>query len=254
MNLPETQHIFNFRESDWGFTSFMPLVELYDPSKGFILNNTCIIEAKISVSKSELENKVDQAVSTVSAQVPAKPSEHAGNPLPMETSSDSIGELIDFRGLGKIEKAFVPLLEEVCSRHPSVIECQQKRSRRFTEWAFTALGRVLHFLKTKKMKDMNDDACNHLQILWEELETFRFDLTWLEPHVQSALSMKKYMERAVQVKNMKENVATLEMEMKRVKAKMAAVEVDLGVAKRELVKAEEGFEERDLDAELGYGP
>lgn len=33
----------------------------------------------------------------------------------------------------------------------------------FTEYAFRALGPVLHFLKNKKIKDMDDDACNHLQ-------------------------------------------------------------------------------------------
>ena len=96
--------------------------------------------------------------------------------------STSIGDLVDFRGLGKIEKAFVPLLE-VCSQHPSLIECQQKRSVRFTEWAFTALGRVLHFLKTKRVKDMNEDSSKHLEMIWEELETCRFDLTCLEPYI-----------------------------------------------------------------------
>jgi len=54
----------------------------------------------------------------------------------------------------------------------------------FIEYAFRALGRVLHFLKNKKIKDMDIDACNHLQILWDELlEQFRFDLIWLELHV-----------------------------------------------------------------------
>ncbi|XP_061351806.1 MATH domain and coiled-coil domain-containing protein At3g58270-like isoform X2 [Gastrolobium bilobum] len=245
-------------EIDWGFKTFIPLVELYDSSCGFIVNDTCIIEAEVFVAKSEHENQVDQAVnkndvSAESTQVCVETIEHTGNPLGKEMCSASFGELMDFRGLGKIEKAFVPLLDEVCSRHPSLIECQQKRSRRFTEWAFTALGRVLHFLKTKKVKDMDDDACEHLQILWEELETFRFDLSWLEPHVQSALGMKSYMERAVQVKMMKQNVAALEMEMKRLKAQMDAAEVDIEIARRDLVDAEEGFEEKDLDAELGYG-
>ncbi|XP_061351809.1 MATH domain and coiled-coil domain-containing protein At3g58270-like [Gastrolobium bilobum] len=254
----ETEHQFSAREIDWGFTSFIPLVELYDSSSGFIVNDTCIIEAEVFVTKSEHENQVDQAVnkndiSAESAQVCVETIEHTGNPLGKEMCSASFGELMDFRGLGKIEKAFVPLLEEVCSRHPSLIECQQKRSSRFAEWAFTALGRVLHFLKTKKVKDMDDDACEHLQILWEELETFRFDLTWLEPHVQSALSMKSYIERAGQVKKMKQNVAALEMEIKRLKVKMAAAEVDIEIATRDLVEAEEGFEEKDLDAELGYG-
>ncbi|GJN10199.1 hypothetical protein PR202_ga28273 [Eleusine coracana subsp. coracana] len=32
----ETQHQFSARESDWGFTSFMPLGELYNPSRGSI--------------------------------------------------------------------------------------------------------------------------------------------------------------------------------------------------------------------------
>ncbi|KAG5126541.1 hypothetical protein JHK82_027376 [Glycine max] len=36
---------------------------------------------------------------------------------------------------------------------------------------FRALGRVLHFLKTKRVKDMDyEDGCNHLQNLWDELK------------------------------------------------------------------------------------
>ncbi|KAI7992555.1 Ubiquitin carboxyl-terminal hydrolase 12 [Camellia lanceoleosa] len=47
----ETQHQFNARESDWGFTSFMPLGELYDPGKGYLVNDTCIIEAEVAVRR-----------------------------------------------------------------------------------------------------------------------------------------------------------------------------------------------------------
>ncbi|KAJ9559114.1 hypothetical protein OSB04_013728 [Centaurea solstitialis] len=47
----DTQHQFHGRESDWGFTSFMPLGELYDPSKGYLVNDTCIIEAEVLVRK-----------------------------------------------------------------------------------------------------------------------------------------------------------------------------------------------------------
>ena len=42
----DTQHQFNARESDWGFTSFMPLSELYDPSRGFV-NDTVLQEGAI---------------------------------------------------------------------------------------------------------------------------------------------------------------------------------------------------------------
>ncbi|KAK4784849.1 hypothetical protein SAY86_019217 [Trapa natans] len=47
----ETQHQFNARESDWGFTSFMPLAELYNLTKGYLMHDTCIIEADVAVRK-----------------------------------------------------------------------------------------------------------------------------------------------------------------------------------------------------------
>ncbi|XP_074282078.1 ubiquitin C-terminal hydrolase 12 isoform X1 [Silene latifolia] len=47
----ETQHQFNSRENDWGFTSFMPLSELYDPSRGYLANDTVVIEAEVAVRR-----------------------------------------------------------------------------------------------------------------------------------------------------------------------------------------------------------
>ncbi|XP_058743178.1 ubiquitin C-terminal hydrolase 13-like isoform X5 [Vicia villosa] len=47
----DTQHQFNARESDWGFTSFMPLGELYDPSRGYLMNDTLKIEADVVVRR-----------------------------------------------------------------------------------------------------------------------------------------------------------------------------------------------------------
>ncbi|XP_071910827.1 ubiquitin C-terminal hydrolase 12-like isoform X4 [Coffea arabica] len=47
----DTQHQFNQRESDWGFTSFMPLSELYDPSKGYLVNDSVVVEADVAVRK-----------------------------------------------------------------------------------------------------------------------------------------------------------------------------------------------------------
>ncbi|OAY52179.1 ubiquitin C-terminal hydrolase 13 isoform X3 [Manihot esculenta] len=47
----DTQHQFNARESDWGFTSFTPLSELYDPSRGYIVNDTLIVEAEVLIRR-----------------------------------------------------------------------------------------------------------------------------------------------------------------------------------------------------------
>ncbi|XP_048570622.1 ubiquitin C-terminal hydrolase 12-like isoform X9 [Triticum urartu] len=47
----DTQHQFSARESDWGFTSFMPLSELYDPSRGYLVNDTIVVEAEVAARK-----------------------------------------------------------------------------------------------------------------------------------------------------------------------------------------------------------
>lgn len=51
MYYADTQHQFNARESDWGFTSFMPLGELYDHGRGYLVNDACIIEAEVAVRR-----------------------------------------------------------------------------------------------------------------------------------------------------------------------------------------------------------
>jgi len=200
------------------------------------------------VTKLKQENQVEQPQNKIND----KPTKHIGTPLPKEAFTTFV-ELVDLKGLGKIEQDFIPLLEEVCSRHPSLINSEKKRTPRYVEWALTSLGRVLHFLKTKMVKEMDEEACDHLQVLWEELETFKFDLTWLESHVQSALGMKNYMERIVQVKKMKEKVSSLEMEAKMLEEKIIETKVNLEITRRELTKMIEGFVEYNLDDVLGYG-
>ncbi|TQE04459.1 hypothetical protein C1H46_009875 [Malus baccata] len=160
---------------------------------------------------------------------------------------------MDFRGLGRIERAFVPWLEEVCSSNPSLIDCMLKRTPMFVVCAFTALGRVLHFLKTTKVKDMTRDASDHLQLFWEEVEALRFDLAWLKPHVQTAFGMNKFIQRAGRLKRLREDVDVLEHELKMRRAAVAVTKVDLAVAKNNLGKAEQEFNGIDMDGELGYG-
>ncbi|XP_004494923.1 MATH domain and coiled-coil domain-containing protein At3g58370-like [Cicer arietinum] len=263
----ESNHIFNEMESDWGFATFIPLADLHNPRSGFVVYDTCIIGAEICVNNSsrqanrsgggrssrnremirrvEVEEEVENVETAVSIEGPNRQMSD------VELLLGSISELVEFRGLGKVEKGFVPLLEQVCSRYPSLIECQQTRSRKFIEWAFTALGRVLYFLNTRKVKDMNEKGCKDLQVLWEELQAFRFDLTWLEPHVQYALGIRTYVEKGMEVEKLKQNVATLEMEMERLRLNLVGAEVDLATA-IELLNAE-GFNENDLNVELGYG-
>ncbi|XP_047177146.1 ubiquitin C-terminal hydrolase 13-like isoform X2 [Vigna umbellata] len=47
----ECHHQFHARECDWGFLHFMPLAQLYDSARGYLVNDTCIVEADITVRK-----------------------------------------------------------------------------------------------------------------------------------------------------------------------------------------------------------
>ena len=52
------------------------------------------------------------------------------------------------------------------------------------------MGHLLNYLKTKQIEDMNDEMWNHLEQLWEEANSFGFNLGWVEGNVKCALDMK----------------------------------------------------------------
>ncbi|XP_054797542.1 protein RESTRICTED TEV MOVEMENT 3-like [Prosopis cineraria] len=208
----------------WSFLYYVELTRLQDPSNGYILNDKCIVEVELS------------KVSPIGTRA-------------LVPKDDATAE---FKDLGLIEKELVPLLEEACLWHPSLMDCKQKKSRKFVEWAFTALGRVLQFLKNKKWKDMNEKACKELQHLWEELEMSRLDLRWLEPLVKSALNMRGYAEKVEKVNMLKQDLRVLETKMNKIKEKLASTEQSIEMTRRELVNAEDDFEEKDLEENIRY--
>ncbi|XLR55120.1 hypothetical protein HN51_023414 [Arachis hypogaea] len=204
---------------------------VFDRKNGFLVNDTGIVVAEVSVNGLGLDHDQNHPCSVMK----------------------STALFLDFRGLCKMEKDYVQLLENSCSKYPSLIEShrKRKRSQRFNQLSFTKLGKLLHFLKTKKVKDMKSDHTRmELQDLWDEAEIRFDDLSWLEPHVKSALT---YFENAAKVEKLKANVVDLEEKVKTLKADAIAIDAVLETTKKELAKAEEGFVEIDLDDQLGYG-
>ncbi|KAI9124615.1 hypothetical protein K1719_004537 [Acacia pycnantha] len=99
---------------------------------------------------------------------------------------------------------------------------------------------------------MNEEACEKLQHLWEELEMGRLDLSWLEPLVKSAINMKGYAEKVEKVKKLKQNLVVVEKEMNMIKEKLASKEQSVEITRKDLMSAEQDFEEKDLDEKIGY--
>ena len=59
MILPGTQILFHAKRVCVGYRSFINSVEFCDPSKGFLVNDTCIIVAEVSVKNSGHEDTDD---------------------------------------------------------------------------------------------------------------------------------------------------------------------------------------------------
>ncbi|KAJ7969149.1 Receptor-like protein kinase [Quillaja saponaria] len=88
-------------------------------------------------------------------------------------------EEANFQGLGKIKKVFIPLLEEAISQQPHLWTSQEGSTMEYRRWAYSALGRVLHFLRNVKIKDLTVEKKVEFDKLWGEMDVFNFDLTWL---------------------------------------------------------------------------
>lgn len=50
----DTSHTFTGRESDWGFTSFLPLAEVYNPAKNYIVDDAIVLRVEVNVRKTNL--------------------------------------------------------------------------------------------------------------------------------------------------------------------------------------------------------
>ncbi|XP_020213298.1 MATH domain and coiled-coil domain-containing protein At3g58270 isoform X2 [Cajanus cajan] len=280
----ETHQKFNGGYRSWG-SFFMNLNDFYDSKQGYLVNNTCTIEAHVCVSDLSTlqannylnkiipsnETQLGDQVARNSKSTQQEDDKQTETSYESDTLSSSatcessqteeevqgsdltLKDLLDLESLGKEEASFVPLLEEACIWHPSLIRSQRKSSRWFKLWAFSSLGQVLHLLKTNKVKDMDENACNHLQGLWEELVKHSgFQLSWLEPYVQSALGIKAHLEKITEMNKLKNSVVDLEIKMKKLREELAAAEVEFEAIRKALAEAKKGFIEIDLNADLGY--
>lgn len=145
-------------------------------------------------------------------------------PIPNSPLKDSPNNGIKVTMLANLDIVYIPLLEKVCHIHPFLIECQMKKTQKYASWAFTSLGRVLHFLEITKVEEMNEEACEWLQMLWNEVQVFGFDLSWLAPQVEFALKLKGYLEK----------MNKLEEEKKRLEVRIQELSMELFERKNEM--------------------
>ncbi|KAB2063346.1 hypothetical protein ES319_A10G210400v1 [Gossypium barbadense] len=48
----QSLHVFNVNADNWGFPSFLPLTELRNPERGYLVNDACLVEAYVFTDRS----------------------------------------------------------------------------------------------------------------------------------------------------------------------------------------------------------
>ncbi|KAI3872500.1 hypothetical protein MKX03_014600 [Papaver bracteatum] len=76
-------------DQGWGFSNMIPLSDLHDPDKGFIVNDTCIVQLEITVSWPYNDSNIKVASSTrmVKSEIEVYPD--AGEPFEIEVYPDA---------------------------------------------------------------------------------------------------------------------------------------------------------------------
>ncbi|XP_026410949.1 MATH domain and coiled-coil domain-containing protein At3g58270-like [Papaver somniferum] len=129
-------HQFTVGEPDWGFTSFMPLSELYDPGKGYLVNDTCIIEAEVFPGYTACSKLMPNPI----------PATHSGETVSLPCWKLNQDTIPEFKK--KLKKGMLLLLREEGARYavvPRSGACQD-----VSMWVF-AKEREEKFIKSLKL-------------------------------------------------------------------------------------------------------
>ncbi|KAJ7954282.1 Disease resistance protein [Quillaja saponaria] len=109
------------------------------------------------------------------------------------------GEMVDFHGLCQVDKSFLTLLEEACERNHQLIDCQMRHPLIFRQCAYASLGQILFLLKHIKIQDMVHHK-DELELCWEVTKVMKFDVEWLRPIIEGALSSTTFLQKAIETR------------------------------------------------------
>ncbi|GAV86142.1 MATH domain-containing protein [Cephalotus follicularis] len=236
----DTQHQFNAQENDWGFTSFVPLGDLYDPSRGFLVNDTVIIKANVIVPMANTAAASSQELTGSTTQLNPTP-ELIGKPIatPATARISSIPEVEDIDAIS-VDELDVFSLQNLCSGissslTPSVLSLQSSFSPSEEEIEL-ALKQIMKGLQTLSDIDELSGITTHQKAdilsLAEKFET-------LSSHVNRVIKAKDDLARKEMLKstldqNLRSSVADFTVK----KAEIGQVEQEIQELKDKLYVAE----------------
>ncbi|KAF7143153.1 hypothetical protein RHSIM_Rhsim05G0177000 [Rhododendron simsii] len=186
----DTEHEFNAGKRSWGFHSFLPLVKLYDPKEGFLVNDTIVLEAGVTIPNShdskketgfEPEKKKrkketgDNGSGNVEADITGT------SPSPQSMLQSILGSHISFAGKVSFLSYWVSseallVLEKIHSRHEGTYFKFSMKGQALPTMLLESFAVFIASMSSTKVKELNEEALRLAANSVEDFEQVGLDL------------------------------------------------------------------------------
>ncbi|KAI8028919.1 Ubiquitin carboxyl-terminal hydrolase 12 [Camellia lanceoleosa] len=213
----DTQHHFNEREIDWGFTSFMPLSELHDSCKGYLVNDTVIVEADVSVRCSQDSKK----------ETRSEGHKESSQPPSQENNSKNV---VDNAPPGKIrflsywvspEASLV--LERIHNRYKGTFAKFSMASVLVQTVFLESFASFIESMSTTKICEVNKEA---LCVAVKDFEHVGLDLSWLKQRLDQAKMVNKRSELLASIDSYEKTIEHSRAKLRELKEGLAKAKAE----------------------------
>ncbi|KAG5549823.1 hypothetical protein RHGRI_014960 [Rhododendron griersonianum] len=228
-----TEHEFNARESDWGFPSLFPLTKLNDPKEGFLVNDTVVLEAVVTIPNSH-DSRKETGI------------EPKNKKRKKETGDNGSGNVeADIAGTFSPQKALL-LLEKIHSFHEGTFVEFLMKGQALPTMLLESFAAFVVSMSSTKVNELYEEALRLAANSIEDFEQVGLDLRWLKQRLEEAKVVKKQSESVNTVESCTSGLEVARSVLEVAQAKVR--ELEEGLAK---AKAEGEVLSRELPKSLG---
>jgi hypothetical protein len=255
----DTEHQFKAEEYDWGFTSFLPLKKLNDPGQGFLLNDTIIVEADVTVTDSDDSKKEtgENDSHKVEFQLPSRDTSSENvevdvtgtSPPPQSNLQSTLGsEISSVDGsseatatAGKVRflsywvssEAF-QLLEKIQGLHKGTFVKFSMKGQALQTVILESFASFIVSMSSTKVNEANEEA---LAVSIEDFEQVGLDLRWLKQRLEEAKMVKKHSESVNTVESCGTALEVARAKVRELEEGLAKAKLEVEVMSREVPKS-----------------
>ncbi|KAF7143738.1 hypothetical protein RHSIM_Rhsim05G0177400 [Rhododendron simsii] len=253
-----TQHQFDAQEFDWGFTSFFPLKVLNDPGQGFLLNDTIIVEADVTVPNphnSKLET-VENSNPEEESQLPSCDNSsgklEADITSPQITLQSTLGSqiaLVDGSSeatatAGKVRflsywvsSEGFQLLEKIHGLHKGTFVKFSMKGQALQTVLLESFASFIASMSSTKVSEVNEEALRLAAISIEDYEQVGLDLRWLKQRLEEAKGVKKHSESVNTVESCGSSLEVARAKVRELEEGLAKAMAEVEAMSRDLPKS-----------------